>query len=338
LRLAASLGRYWSRHGDWSEGRHWLGLLLAAVATMPPGVAGRAHHVAGTLAMLQNDFEEAAEHLTTGLDLLQRAGDLKGAARALNNLASLAVEVGDVARARRLYEEALDTNRRAGTSETPATTNLGWLALEIDDRAEARRRFESAHAGARAEGDIDAEAWSGLGLGVLAWLDGDLARAESLFEACVQRWEDLDARPTLVYGHVGQALVHRDRGEIVAAATRAADAVDDAMGLGGGERYAFCLGIVVSVLAAADRSTEVARLGGALLSLAEAHGWPIWSWYRRHLDTCRDAARTQLGPDSFAKAAADGASMGIGDALRYAKQAVAPLAESSMAGSGPGDG
>ncbi|NNF87257.1 MAG: AAA family ATPase [Acidimicrobiia bacterium] len=328
LRLAASLGPYWTRHGDWSEGRHWLGHLLDADAAMPAGVAGRALHMAGTMALLQNDREEATRQLTTGLDLLERVGDLDGAARAVNTLAGLAIEVGDVARARRLYEESLDLNRRAGTSETAATINLGWLALEVDDRDEARRRFESAGAGARAEGDVDTEAWSCLGLGVLAWLDGDLAAAESLFDISVGHWEKLDARPSLVYGHVGQALVSRDRGEIVAAAESAADAVQDAMGLGGGERYAFCLGIVVSVLAAADRSTEVARLIGALLSLAGAHGWPIWSWYRRHLDGCQDAARSRLGADRFAEVTAEGEAMSLGDALRHARQAVAPPAES----------
>jgi non-specific serine/threonine protein kinase len=325
LRIATGLGRFWGRRGDWSEGREWMGRLLAEGADVPADLAGRAHHVAGMLALQQTDLEVATVHLTEALTLFRRGGDLDRAGDVLSNLANLAVDRGDLDRARDLYEEALETKGRAGNAGLGMLINLGWLALEVDDRADGRAKFETARRAATTAGDSDSLAWCSLGLGVLAWLDDDLEVASACFDDSVQRWGEVDSKPNLVYGHVGQALARRARGNVGSAAARAADAVECALDLGGGERYAFSLGIVVSVLAAAGRWTETAQLGAALYALAEEHGWPIWSWFRRHLDTATEQARSELGSDRYNAAQRRGRAMTIGDALRFAAAEVEGL-------------
>ena len=290
LRLATAMGRFWNRHGDWSEARRWLDRLLRAVPETQHGSTqlGLAHHVAGSLAVQQNDLAEASRHLTLALDLLREAGDLDRAADTLNSLATLAVSGGDIERAVELYEEALRTKEEAGASPVTMLVNLGWLALESGDLAGATDRFETARSSADSEEDIDHAAWSKLGLGVIAWLESDLDRAEAWFDDATGTWAELEARPNLVYGYVGQALVLRQRGDIAAAADRSVAAVRSAVDLGGGERNAFALGIAVSVLAAAGRYPEAVRLMAALLALAERDGWAVWSWYRAHLDACME--------------------------------------------------
>ncbi len=85
----------------------------------------------------------------------------------------------------------------------------------------------------------------------------------------------------------------------------------------------------MSVLAAANRWAEAARLGAGLLALVEAHGWPMWSWWRGHLDACLEEARAGLGAEAFAAAEGEGATMTIGDALRYARSNAEQLAGSA---------
>jgi predicted ATPase len=318
LRIATSLGRFWGRRGDWSEGRAWMGRLLTERADVPADLAGRAHHVTGMLALQQTDLDVATQHLTEALGLLRRSGNLDRTGEVLNNLAGLAIDNGDLGRARRLLEEALDTKKRAGSAGLGMLINLGWLALEVDDRADGRAKFEAARRTATAEGDADSLAWCSLGLGVLAWLDEDLDAASAHFDDSVERWEVVESKPSLVYGYVGQALARRAGGDVAGSAARAADAVECALDLGGGERYAFSLGMVVSVLAAAGRWTETARLGAALYAIAEEHGWPIWSWFRGHLDTAIEQARSELGNERYAAAREGGRGMTIGDALRFA--------------------
>jgi predicted ATPase/DNA-binding SARP family transcriptional activator len=317
LRLGAALGTHWIRHGDWNEGREWLSRLLGVEADVPDEIVGAALGAAGKLALRQNDLDEADGLLREGIRLLRAAGDLDGTANILNTLATLSVERGDLGGARRLYLEAVDIKAATGTSDLPMVINLGWLTLEDGDLAAAEVAFERARAEAAAT-DADAEAWAIHGLGTVAWLRHDLATAARHFDHGVEAWEALDSRPTMVYGYVGQALVRRARGQVAAAADKALAAVDSAIDLGGGERYAFALGTVVSVAAAAGRWAETARLGAALLALADKHGWHIWSWYRGHLDTCLDEAHSHLGAQATAAAEAGGAAMTLGDALRYA--------------------
>jgi tetratricopeptide (TPR) repeat protein len=250
--------------------------------------------------------------------MLRAAGDLDRVADTLNSMASLAIGDGDIERAQELYEEALRTKEEAGASASAMLVNLGWLALESGDLAAAADRFELVGASAETGEDVGLAAWSRLGLGVIAWIDGDLDRAEAWFDQATDTWSELEARPNLVYGHVGQALVLRQRGEVSLAAQRSISALESAVDLGGGERNAFALGIVVSVLVAAGRYPEAVRLMAALLALAEHHGWAIWSWYRAHLDACIDRARGRVGKEESAALESGGSEMTIDDALHYA--------------------
>lgn len=337
LELAGRLGRFWNLHGDWMEGRVWLGRLLQAGVDVPPLVLGMAHHSAGTLAMQQDDFDEAGELLRAGLDLYRRAGDINRTADALNNLAGLAIDRGELTEARDLYEEALRTKEEAGTSDRSMLINLGWLALETGDSKGARAKFGAALARSGEDGGVDAIAWSWLGLGVVAWIEGDLAEAGRSFDESVALWHQLDAKPSLVYGLVGQALVGRDRGDIGVATASAEQALDLALGLGGGERYVFSLGMVALLLAADGKAAEATRLGAALHALAADHGWPIWSWFRSDLEASLGKAGSNLDPQLLEEIRQQGEQMPIGDAVRYAKEALATVSKTRPAAAAADD-
>ena len=77
LRLAGGLHWFWWLGGHVTEGRRW----LAEVLTWDAGDEGlpartRALYAAGTLAMIQGDYEEAHQHLDEAVRLAESLGDV----------------------------------------------------------------------------------------------------------------------------------------------------------------------------------------------------------------------------------------------------------------------
>jgi non-specific serine/threonine protein kinase len=88
LRLASSLGWFWSVRGHYRDGRRWLSILIAAV---PDGQADpiRAYALRGasTLASNEGDYAEAERLNEQALAIFRRLEDRKGISQVLNNMA-----------------------------------------------------------------------------------------------------------------------------------------------------------------------------------------------------------------------------------------------------------
>lgn len=84
LRLAGSLFWFWNLRAHFSEGRTWLGRLLAGAGDLPETAAlAKALYAAGGLAFLQGDFKDALEKLNQSERIWRRLGDRRGLAYAL---------------------------------------------------------------------------------------------------------------------------------------------------------------------------------------------------------------------------------------------------------------
>lgn len=98
----------------------------------------------GAVRLEQGDFKAAEANYKRAVDLKRRTSpNLPSLAAALNNLALLYTQIGDLQRAEPLYEEALSIHRKALGEVHPRTsTSLNNLALLLSEKKEYERAEE----------------------------------------------------------------------------------------------------------------------------------------------------------------------------------------------------
>lgn len=111
-RMTVALGGYWFSTGRLTEGREWLGRVLAA----GPAPA-RVHLTAGSFAYFQDDGPAARLHLEEALELARGDVDDETIADSLAYLGAVLLGTGDVDGAAGMAEEALDLSRSADSYE-----------------------------------------------------------------------------------------------------------------------------------------------------------------------------------------------------------------------------
>jgi non-specific serine/threonine protein kinase len=148
LRLASALRRFWWRRGYLSEGRRWLGDLLARAEQDSTARAGpewaTALGAAGDLAWAQSDYEVALAYHLRALARWEQLGEPRGLAASRAFLGTTLSWMGDLPAARAHLEAALAGWRRlahpVGTGN--ALFQLGLVALfeQRNDDADALLR------------------------------------------------------------------------------------------------------------------------------------------------------------------------------------------------------
>ncbi|MDQ2652992.1 MAG: tetratricopeptide repeat protein, partial [Chloroflexota bacterium] len=123
LRLAGSLGLFWTLPAFVREGREWL---EAAVAL--PGAAGapvslaKALNAIGVVAQWQCDFARVVEALDAALIIRQELDDPLGVAEVLGNLGHVSLAMGDLDRADALLTQSLPVYEGHGKTVWVAET------------------------------------------------------------------------------------------------------------------------------------------------------------------------------------------------------------------------
>lgn len=172
--LARSLWRYWELRGALSEGRHWLGRVLA-MDRVP--ARHRAHLLdgLGMLAWRQGDLGPAETALEEAADLAGRCGEALLGARVLNHLGLVALFGGRSGPARELFERSrADLARLDAPGEAAlAAANLGLVAVEEGRLVDACRLLDAAVAVQVALGDRHGEAISRLHRSIAQYYLGD---------------------------------------------------------------------------------------------------------------------------------------------------------------------
>ncbi len=154
------------------------------------------HATLGVNLQRQHKLAEAEAEYQMALTMNESVGNKINATRALNNLAVLEKERGNLKGAETRYLGALQTVQGYGDKwvEAIITNNLGDLALAQEgglDRAESF--FRKAQALREANGDQNGLIYTLMGLGSVAQARGDLDRAEGL----VRQYLDLARRTSL---------------------------------------------------------------------------------------------------------------------------------------------
>ncbi|HTP11661.1 MAG TPA: BTAD domain-containing putative transcriptional regulator, partial [Anaerolineae bacterium] len=99
LRLAVTLGRFWSLHGDWTEGAQWLLHALRQVPQTSPVARAWGQSLASELMDKLGRIAEADALAAESQTLFRELGDARGLADALCNLAGARLSQNDYARA-----------------------------------------------------------------------------------------------------------------------------------------------------------------------------------------------------------------------------------------------
>jgi predicted ATPase/DNA-binding CsgD family transcriptional regulator/transcriptional regulator with XRE-family HTH domain len=193
IRLAVALRLFWFMRGYLTEGRAWLGQLLA----LPNASAhdrARALDCAGFLARYQGDYDAAAGLIGESLALWRSLASTQGIADALGNLGYVRLYQGDSLAARTLYEESLGLNRALDNPQGIADCliHLGAAAFFQGDAAAARAFHEEALSIWERLGDTEGVAYAQYHLGDVALSQGELGAAARWFAASLATAVELE--------------------------------------------------------------------------------------------------------------------------------------------------
>ncbi|MDP9365961.1 MAG: LuxR C-terminal-related transcriptional regulator, partial [Chloroflexota bacterium] len=276
LRIATAYYRLWKIRGHLSEGRRWLGQLLALNAG-PPALVAAALFQYGWLALLQ--------------------GDLAAAEAACREAQALA--------------QTIDSSLTLSL----AVTGLGIVALDRGDLGEAEARCTEALALARITGDDASIGGCLLNLGVVAAERGDAAGAAAYSEQALpflRRSGDPWAL-ALLLGNLGQAA--RREGDFARAAALDRERLAINRDLRNREQVGDCCLVAVAVAVRIGQTERSARLLGAGTALLEEIAFhPPADWQRR-IDAATEAARAALGDEAFAAVRDAGRALTLEEAV-----------------------
>ena len=170
------------------------GLKLSTEAGLGDVVAADLQNVLGeAVARRRGDYEWATELLTESLALHRKAGDIRGVAWSLGNLANVSSDRGNYEQAKRLYEEGLALSRELAGAELLGAhlISLGYEYLLEGEPERATALNEEAAELYRKRGLRDGLQHALDNLGWATLLRGDYERAETLHKQSLKVSQDL---------------------------------------------------------------------------------------------------------------------------------------------------
>ncbi len=198
LRLGTALFRFWETREDLAEGRDWLDKLLKLPAAAAPTKArARALFTAGVLATGQVDYVPSDALLGESLDIARQLGDKQGAAVSLNALGVNARNRRDLAAAQARFEESLTLWREWDGDQKAvarALSNLASVAKLQGDYARAGSLYAECLGIFQGLGDGTGVAWSLNSQGDVARDQGDSAAAQLLYEQALAIFREIGDR------------------------------------------------------------------------------------------------------------------------------------------------
>jgi predicted ATPase len=211
IRLASALSRFWTIHGQTTEGCRWLRRLL--VDDLPKPL--RAAVLRGLIPMLSRDDPDFANLAQERLQLSRQLGDKLGEAGALNQLLGAAGEKGDIALARSLFDEGVAVARELTHLHGMALLNLNLAEVEQrwGDLDKAEALVENAIALEREHGNEWAVALAVSSRGRLAVVRREYEKAAGFFAESLRLSQELAYKSCLRSSLDGLAAAFAARGE-----------------------------------------------------------------------------------------------------------------------------
>lgn len=147
------------------------------------------------------------------------AGDMNGEAMMLTDLAGIYYQQGDLARAEKMWRQAIQEFRQIGNPDGVATgmSNLGGADLVRGNLEAARKLLEESIPRYQAVEDKSGVALSLNNLGDLSRQQGNLQAAETTYQQAKATAQEIDDKDATAYVLTGMGDVLTDRGDLAAA-------------------------------------------------------------------------------------------------------------------------
>lgn len=325
LRLAGALWQFWMIRGYLSEGRYWLGSVLAIsqTKTVSAFIRAKALMGAGILALKQDDYQQAKELLEKARALWLDARDKGGLAYTLINLGIVAEQQGDYIQAEFLFKETLalrlDIQDMHGAAW--ALNNLGMVALDRADYAQAIHFFERSLAIFQ---NLQVERGISQVLTNLGWIaleTKDFGRAKTLFEQSLRLCKQLKDKSGIAnnLSNLGMVAYQKQNN------TGAVDAFRESLlvfeEIGNKRGIAECLEGLASASSAMGMAQYALQLFGIADVLRETINAPLWPIARVEHEQKVNLARAQVSQEEFEIAWAKGRAMTLEQVIHFFKQA-----------------
>ena len=261
LRIATAFFKVWHIRGFYSEGRRWLGELLALGQPTPIEHRAAALFELGWFALLQGDLHAAEATFSQVLSLAQ-------------------VEA-------------------VGPAEGHALSVLGICAMDRGDFATAEARQHQALALARRREDDHLIIGVLCNLGVVASSRGDLTLASRYFAESLEldRQADDPWSMAITLGNVG--WVARKQGDFRRAAAVDRERLAINLLLANREQQGDCCQIAAEVAIRLGQSEQAARLAGVAARVRDELGFHSDPAYQREVDATEVAIRAGLDDAVF---------------------------------------
>jgi predicted ATPase/class 3 adenylate cyclase len=227
LRLGGALSWFWSVRGYQSEGRRWLEEALAIEGRVSPEVRAMALAGTGALALEQGDLDRAKEACEEGLELLE-------------------------------HEEV----REASEAKLGLLACLGFVALEREEHGQAKQLYEESLALSREMKDIWWLASSLSNLALVIHSQGDYERATELYEESMDLFREQGDKQSLAFCLNNLARVGYSQGDLGRATqlTEEGVAVSRELGARGDVALGLCnLGWIALLQDDLGRAAEIFR-------------------------------------------------------------------------------
>jgi len=321
LRLASLLLNFWIIRGHIAEGRRWVERLLGRTGSSGGDVApqdrARALHVAGRLAYIQGDNEQALALFEEGLDLSRRHGAIDGVLVGLNDVGAVVSRLGEYARARHLHEEGLALRRERGETRGVAQllNNLATIAFSEGDYARGVALSEESLIVLRALNDRYSVAMVLSNLGQARLDMGDLAGASATSDEGLPLARELQSGDTIARFLALGGSVSRQRGNHDQARRQLVEALTLYRAVGVRDEMWRTLEELASVAAAVGRLEGSALLLAAAAAIDDSFGALRSPTERAAYERCVAAATAALGAGGFQAAWARGLTLPLDEAI-----------------------
>ncbi|MGE5139720.1 MAG: tetratricopeptide repeat protein [Rudaea sp.] len=328
LRLGSSLSGFWHARGYLTEGRTWLGKVLArteSLAKTPDRAEVLTAH--GVLTWMQGDPDLARKELGEAASMAQELGATNVLAEALTWLGFIATDHGQHDQARAMVERSVRLSEEAEDRWNLAHSLyvLGRVYMNLGDIGQASSLYEKSLKIFRELGDRSGTAVVIGNMGVIADRTGDVATASKLIEERLRLAEELGSKKQIEFALYWLGILAYHAGHNQEAETRFKQALELAwqIGLKGPASDALeALGWVAHTNRQPARAARLMGAAGSLFKRQNLYTFDLGEHGRK-----LTALRGELGVEEFNAAWVEGVAMTWDQAIEYAWQVQAPTSD-----------
>jgi predicted ATPase/class 3 adenylate cyclase len=325
LRLLTALGWAWNMQNYYSEMISWFNRIRALPNTTAyPAFYAVLLNQIGSLFVF-TDIHYARSILEESREIWLKLGSAgeQGLAHALQILGQIALLNKDIGTAQSLFESSFELYQKYGDELGMAwlTHQFGFLAYVQEHYKEAEEQYMRSLATFQAYGDKFRVALVLSSLGELMRIQGDYERADKFWTQNLEGFQELRTRLALAYPLHALASVSLRKGEYVKAKNLFGESLRIFNEFGGKNGVALCIAGLAGILGMTENLKRAAQLFGAAETLFENTS-PLEPADQKDFDYYVDVVHAQLEESIFEKAWAEGRSMTMERAIKFALEEI----------------